>query len=511
MILRDGTNTSLWQITTNQFVPQSKPFPTSEVDVVVVGGGITGITTALLLQEAGKRCVVAEAAALCFGTTGGTTAHLNTLLDVPYPVIEKKFSKDKASLVATATVRAIELIKHNIDRFNIECGFALQDGYLFAQDEKQDKELETILKSLQDVGLAASKTTTIPIPATFTSAIKVEGQAKFHPTKYVMALATAFEQAGGLILENCRVTDVDDTDPLTITTSRGTLRAKDIVYATHIPPGINLIHLRCAPYRSYAMAVTLLDEKYPDGLVYDMLDPYNYYRTQEINGQKYLIVGGKDHKTGHETNTEKHFMELEILVREQFNVEAIHSKWSSQYFEPADGLPYIGHLPGNPGHVYVATGYGGNGMTYSAVAAITLCDMIINNNAPFAELFDPNRIKPVASFTNFVRHNADVVKQFAEKLFSGDELPELAGLAPGEARIVKYEDKKLGIYKNEDGVVYAINPSCTHMKCEVKWNGSEKSWDCPCHGARYAPDGKLLTGPADHSLERVELRSLVKQ
>jgi Rieske Fe-S protein len=137
--------------------------------------------------------------------------------------------------------------------------------------------------------------------------------------------------------------------------------------------------------------------------------------------------------------------------------------------------------------------------------------MLTNKDTPFSDVFDPNRIKPVASFSNFVRHNADVVKQFAGKLFTGEELDGLSGLAPGEARIVKYENHKLGIYKGEDGNVRAVNPTCTHLKCEVKWNSAETSWDCPCHGARYAPDGSVLTGPADHNLEQVKLADLVKK
>jgi len=511
MIARDGNCPSLWQATTQTFQSKHQTLPARKFDVVIAGGGITGLSTALLLQKAGKKCLVAEAASLCFGTTGGTTAHINTLLDNPYSSIEKKFSKEKAGLVATAAARAIELIKYNIDSHKIDCSFELADGYLFAQDDKQEKELETIFKSVQDVGLKASYTDTVPVPLPFTKAIRVEGQAKFHPTRYVLGLAAAFEQAGGVILENCRVTNVEDNEDLEITTTQGIVTATDIVYATHIPPGVNLIHLRCVPYRSYAMAVTLLDEKYPSGLSYDMYDPYHYYRSQQIDGKNYLIVGGYDHKTAHEENTAQRFHDLEIHVREHFNVEAIHTKWSSQFFEPADGLPYIGHLPGNPDHIYVATGYGGNGMTYGTVAAMTLCDLLTNKDNPFVELFNPNRIKPVASFTNFVRHNADVVRQFAGKFFTGKELESLAGLAPGEARIVKYENHKLGIYKDDSGNVHAINPTCSHLKCEVKWNSAETSWDCPCHGARYAPDGSLLTGPADHDLESVKLTDLVNK
>lgn len=510
MIRRDGQQISLWQLSTNPVEPTKVITPETVYDVVIVGGGITGISTALSLQEAGKKCLVAEAHSLCFGTTGGTTAHLNTFLDTPYNVIDGKFSQEASRQIAIATAATINKIKENIDRHNIDCNFKMADGYLFAKNDKQEKELDDILESTVAAGVSASYIDTIPIAVKFTKAIQIPGQAKFHPVRYVQGVAAAFEKAGCVILENCRVTGLDQHERLEIATTQGTLHARDIIYATHIPPGINLLHLRCAPYRSYAMAVTLIGELYPEGLVYDMEDPYNYYRSQEIDGRSFLIVGGKDHKTAHEENESSKFMELEAMVRKQFNVEAVHAKWSSQYYEPSDGLPYIGHLPGNPNNVYVATGYGGNGMIYSGIAAALLTDIILGRENELQKLFDPNRVKPIAGFTNFVTHNSDVVKQFIGKMFSPAELPELADLAPGEGRVCQYNKQKLAIYKDQDGNVSAVNPTCTHLKCEVKWNNAEISWDCPCHGARYTPSGEVLTGPADHDLEPVPIGNSVK-
>ena len=193
-----------------------------------------------------------------------------------------------------------------------------------------------------------------------------------------------------------------------------------------------------------------------------------------------------------------------------FDVAKINYKWSSPYFDPADGLPYIGHLPGNPEHIYVATGYGGNGMTYSTVAAIVLTALICNKQTQYEKPFDPNRLKPVAGFTNFIKHNADVVKQFFGKLFSGEKLEELAALSHGEAKLVIFENQKIGLYKNEEGKLFGVNPSCTHLGCEVKWNDAEKSWDCPCHGARYHFTGKVLNGPADRDLEPVSMELLIE-
>jgi len=506
---RDGFTTSLWQDKMPDFFSKAKNPDKKDFDVLIVGGGVTGVTTALQLQKSGLQCIVAEAHNLCFGTTGGTTAHLNTFLDNDYSKIEKDFGKENARLIATATNQALDLYHSNVEEYNIDCGYEQKDGYLYSQDEKQTEELNKIFEASKRAGVDVAYTDRIPVPIEFEKAILYHEQANIHPSRYVYALANAFEESGGVILQNCMVKDFKGDKVLEVETSQGTINTRTLIWATHIPPGVNLLHFRCAPYRSYAMAVTLNDDAYPDGLAYDMYDPYHYYRTQIIDDKKYLIVGGEDHKTAHEENTEGCFNKLEAHVRKYFDVKEVAFKWSSQYFEPADGLAYIGHLPGNPDNVLVATGYGGNGMTYSHIAAITLTDLITKGESDYAKLFDPDRLKPIAGFANFVKENADVVKEFIGKRLSKEKLNELSDIAPGAAKLVKYEGKSLALYKDEGGELHAVSPVCPHAKCMVDWNSAEKSWDCPCHGSRFTIDGEVLTGPARQGLEVVEIESLV--
>lgn len=511
MIPRDGNCVSLWQETVNPNQELSRTYNNTVFDVAIVGGGITGITLALSLQRQGKRCVVFEARNLCFGTTGGTTAHINTVMDNPYPVMIKDFGLEGAQIVARAAKDAIGLIESNVAEYNIDCGFEKVNAYLFSQDEKQTSELNDIYAACNEVGVTAEVAHEIPVPINFRKAIEIPGQAKFHPTRYVLALAKVFEEIGGVILEQCRVTDIEEGEVISIQTTLDKFQARTLVYATHIPPGINLLHLRCPAYRSYAMAVKLKDQDYPQDLAYDMYDPYHYYRTQEIDGQKYLIAGGEDHKTGENSNTNKSFLQLESHIRSHFNVAEISHRWSSQYFEPVDGLPYIGKLPGANENVLVATGYGGNGMTYSHVAVLELSELILMKASRYSELFSPGRIKPVAGFTEFVKHNTDVVGQFIGKWFATERLEQLSSLSADEGKVVKLNNETMALYKDETGALHAVNPTCTHMKCAVAWNAAEKSWDCPCHGARYSVDGEVLTGPADANLELIELRSLLEK
>lgn len=511
MIQRDGTSIALWQDSMPHYTAQNTP-ENIVYDIAIAGGGITGISTALLLQESGKNCILFEANTLCFGTTSGTTAHLNTLLDTPYTTISKNFGEANAKLVAEAARDAIDLVKTNSKRYSINCDFEETPAYLFSQTPEQSEELQDILKAGKQAGLDIEYSKEIPVPIPFEKALRVNKQAKFHPLKYVYGLARAFEEAGGVIVQHCRVLDAEGDEPLRIETSKGDYRAKAIIYATHIPMGINLLHLRCAPYRSYAMAIRLKnDADYPDALAYDTYDPYHYYRTHIVNGEKYLIAGGEDHKTAQEENTDKCFLQLESYVRKYYDIEKIAYKWSSQYFEPADGLPYIGHLPGHPNNIYAATGFGGNGMIYSGVSALLLKSLLLGEESKYQDLFNPNRIKPVAGFTNFIKQNADVAGNLLSKILPADKLSSLAELAPGEGRVVRYESQTIALHKDKKGNLHALNPSCTHMKCSVAWNMAEQSWDCPCHGARFSADGKVLNGPASTELEMIAIRDLVAE
>ena len=501
---RDGANESIWQHNRENYQTKStEDIPEKIFDVLIVGGGITGITTALLLQQAGKTCILAEAHTLGFGTTGGTTAHLNNFFDTPYHKVEKNFGEANAQLLARAAKEAMSLIKKQVTTNSIDCNYEERDAYLFAMNENQDKELDELVNASKKLRLPVDFINDSPFPLPYLKIACFREQAQFNPIPYIFKLAKIFEESGGIILQDCRVGKLKENDIIEADSCKGIITAKSVVYATHIPPGVNVLHFKCAPYRSYAVAALLKSGEYPKALGYDMNDPYHYYRTQNIDGKNFLIAGGEDHKAGHEQNTSTCFRRLESHLRSYFDIESIAFRWSSQYFEPADGLPYIGQLPGSRENVFVATGFGGNGMIYGTLAGIVLRDLICKNESVYKELFDPARIKPIASFGNVVKEAADVVKVLISTPFSSEKLKELADLAPGEARIVKYEGNSMAIYKDEQHGLHAVSAACTHIKCTISWNETEKSWDCPCHGSRFSIDGEVLTAPARKDLEKM--------
>ena len=499
---RDGVRKSAWQEEIKQFPPA---FNFNTVyDVAIVGGGITGVSTAHRLQKNGQNCILMDAANIGFGTTGGTTAHLNNFFDTTFSEAISDFGLENAKLFAQAGRDAMAIIENNVSEHNIECDFEKKTAHLFALDEKQEKQLDDIVEGAEKVGVEMNYIDNISFPIPFKKAAEIPGQGQFHPIKYIKALADSFLNSGGTLVENCLCeSHSEEKDFIVLKNSKGTIKTKKLVYATHIPPGINIMNFTNAPYRSYAIAFTLYNNQYPEELGYDLIDPYHYYRTHEINGEKLLIAGGEDHKTGHSDNTGECFTQLENYVRQYFDVDMVKYSWSSQYYECVDGFPYIGKLPGSQGNIFAATGFRGNGMMFGSLSAQILTDLIVTGESKYKTIFDPARIKPVAGFADFVKENVTVAVDFIKDKLFAEKISSVADVKDGEAKVVKYEGSSYAVYKESGGKVHMLKSTCPHAKCEVRWNSAEISWDCPCHGSRFGVNGKVLNAPSVTNLTRI--------
>ncbi|QRR00097.1 FAD-dependent oxidoreductase [Dyadobacter sandarakinus] len=506
---RDGRNESLWQQSAGTDLHTTQQPETDTCDVLVVGAGITGLTAALLMQREGKKCIVCDAFQAGYGTTGGTTAHINTFADTTYAEVEQKFSEEASRQFAEAIARSVGTIHNLVTTYSIDCDFEWKDGYVYAEDEQETKELQDLYESALRAGVETEQVADAPAPLPYQAAVRFPKQAQFHPLKYIRGLQKEFLSLGGRVIENTLIDSVEkDGEYLIAKSGEREIKTKAVVYATHIPPGgINVLHMRNAPYRSYVIAATLKEDVYPEGLIYDSQDPYHYFRTHVIDGQKYLISGGHDHKTGH-GDPEQSFADLIAYTSKCYPVDQVTTQWSSQYYVPSDGLPYIGHLPGTSDGIYAATGYNGNGMILGTVAAMVMSDLVVKGSSPYEKLFNPARVKPMGAFTEFIKENADVAGRFIADRFGIEEMESVKEIPADSGKLVEFQGQKLAVYRDKTGTVEALNPVCKHAGCIVNWNNSEKTWDCPCHGARYDQKGNVLTGPAREKLDRVAFPDL---
>ena len=472
--------------------------PRQPVDVAVVGAGITGLTTALLLRQRGLSVAVLDMQGVGHGDSGRSSAHLTALLDTPYYALIERFGADSAQAVAQSQLQALDSMEHLIRQHAIDCQWARVPATLYSDVAETDSVIQDELAACSQLGLAVRAVQEVPLPFPIRAGMRLERQAQLQPMAYLQGLATAFERAGGVLCGNVRVLGVDDGTPCVVHTADGELKATQVVMATHSPVSRFNLHTKIYAYRTYLLAARV-NALPPAGLYMDARSPYHYMRTTG----DLLLVGGADHKTGHESDTDAHFGQLQTYLRERFTVTELQRQWSGQVLESADGLPFIGSN-GSDDHVYVATGYAGNGMTSGTLAATILADTLTEQPNPYAEVYSSRRLKPLAQLRRMMRENIDVPVHLVGDRFVNEDM-SLADLPRGSGTVVRHDGQALAVYRDDTGQLHTLSPACTHMGCFVKWNGAEQSWDCPCHGSRFSAGGKLLQGPAVEDLPRLEL------
>lgn len=496
---RDGQTKSIRQ-EAKDYKPQIDK-KSKDFDVAIIGAGITGLSTALLLQEAGKKCILIEAETVWFGTTSGTTAHLNTYIENSYPDLITNFWLQNAKLVPQSMQEALDSVQRLIKKYKINAQFKQLDAHLFAQTDDETKELDKQIQGSKRVGTPMYPTSTLPIDISFHKAVILPDQAQIHPTAYILWLARSFEKLWGIIQDNCNYKNIEKIDDeLHISTSKGTIIVDDIVLATHLPVGKNMFSFLCAPYRTYVIGAEV--DKPFDALVYDLEDPYHYRRGTSSQGKHYIIVGWEDHKTAHEKSTDQPFKKLEAYARKHYPapIKKITYKRSAQYYNSPDGLPYIWRMPGEK-HMYVATGFGGMGITFGSFAGILLTDLITKGKNKYEKLYNPSRFKPVASMKTILKEWADVACRIVLDRLSLSK--NAAGLKRNTGKIIKQNGTQVAISKDAKGKITTVSAVCPHAGCIVQRNGIEQSRDCPCHGSRFTPQGKRLEGPALRDLEKI--------
>ncbi|HUP86704.1 MAG TPA: FAD-dependent oxidoreductase [Acidimicrobiales bacterium] len=500
------TNPSLWVATAPAGATVSAFDAASPaggpVDVVVVGAGIAGLSTALALLERGATVTVVEAGRICSGVTAYTTAKISSLHGLVYAGLAKSFGDDVARSYGEANEAAIGQVAAWIDEHRIDCDFSRRSAYTYTASTVTLEDVAEEVEVAQRLGLPASFTNTTELPFEVKGAVRFDDQAQFHPRNYCLGLAAAILAKGGTIHENTRIVDVDEGSPCSVRTEDGlSLQGDQVVLATHLPfLDRGGFFAKCHPTRSYCLAVRLDDgASPPKGMYLGADDPTRSVRS--AIGDEYVIIGGEGHKVGQDEDTTRRYDALESWAREHFAVASIEHRWSAQDYSPVDGLPFVGRqLPGSK--VSVATGFKKWGMTNGTAAGLLLADELTGRTNSFKPVFDATRQRTTLTSRDLYKENANVAEHFLGDRLSSLRPPSADTLAPGDGGIVTCAGDKVAAYRDESGVLHAVSPVCTHLGCLVSFNTAEKSWDCPCHGSRFTIDGEVLQGPAVADLEQ---------
>lgn len=500
-----GRPASVWLATTPETDYETLTGGTG-AETVVIGGGIAGFTTATVLAEAGEDVILIERDRIGGGVTGHTTAKVTTQHSLMYASLVENHGHTRARQYAEANKAGMEFVAERVDEHDVECDFERLPAYTFTQSADELEKIHEEVTAARNVGLPASFAETVPF-ADAVGAIKFENQAEFNPRRYLLALAEAFVDAGGRIFERTRAKGVDGGSSPRVETEQGAITAENVVVATHFPILDRAGYFaRQYPKRSYVLAVRASDPP-TRGMYYRSSTPYLSVRTAEIDGETLTLVGGQNHKTGQSGSTADRYRRLELMARDHFNVESVEYRWSTQDYVSVDGIPYIGRLGPLERNVYVATGFAGWGMTNGTAAGLMLADAIRGQSNPWLDAFDPLRATIRASASEFVEENANVAKRFGGDWMHGLQSGDVRDLERDAAMVRRYDDDVLGVYRDDDGDLHAVDAVCPHLGCLVQWNDGERTWDCPCHGSRFGIEGDVINGPANEDLPTYRRRN----
>jgi len=480
------------------------------VDVVVIGGGITGITAAYLLKRAGRTVALVEREQCLRRDTGHTTAHITYVTDLLPSELVKYFGRDDGQAAWDAGLAAMQQIEENIRQEQADCEFRHVPGYLFGSLKKDPAD---DAKSLQQEAEAAAEMDfeglyMDKVPVFNRPGIRFANQAKFHPVKYLKALLAMIPGDGCHVFEQTEVQEVGE-EPLNVKANGQSIECGYVVVATHTPlmgkaslVSATLLQSKLVPHSTYAVGARLPQGLYPEALFWDTSDPYYYLRIDRHEDHDYAIFGGVDHKTGQQMDTKTNFQNLVRMLLTHLPQAVVDHHWSGQVFGSNDGLPYIGEVAKGQ---FAATGYAGNGMTFGTLGAMMACDAAMGRKNPWSDLFSVSRKKIRGGTWDYLRENIDYPYYMIKDRLTRSEGKSVDALAPGEGKILRIDGRRVAAYMDEKGGVTMVSPVCPHMGCIVHWNGAESTWDCPCHGSRFRATGQVLGGPAETSLERVDV------
>ncbi|HEU4809964.1 MAG TPA: FAD-dependent oxidoreductase [Sphingomicrobium sp.] len=482
----------------------SKAFPTLdgdvEVDVAIIGGGIVGVSAARFLKDDGLTVAVVEARRVGQGVSGKATSKVTSQHGIKYRKLADKFGEDKARLYAEAQETGLRRIVELAQTHGFDADIERMPAFTYTRDEKHVEEIEKEVEIAKRLGLPASLTRDTGLPFDVLAAMRWDDQAQFHPIKYVAGLAATIPGDGSHVFENSRVTDWDTK---CVKTGGGTVRARHVVMATNLPLGqTGMYYATNHPMAEPVIVAPIRNA--PPAYYINAEQPGHSIRTHRSGGQTYAICAGPHFKPGETEEEQKAFGEIERWLTGNFDVGEIEYRWGNEDYAPVDGAPFIGWSSSDASDAFlVATGFAAWGFTNGTAAGQLIADLVSGRDNLWLELFDATRVKPLAGAKKFAKENAGVAKHLiggyvSKKPKSYDDLGN------GEGAVLAIDGEKVAAFRDDSGNIHAVSAKCTHMGCILGWNPTDRTWDCPCHGSRFALTGEVVAGPAVSALEKIK-------
>lgn len=489
---------SFW-IQTGKAATYPKLNQDTSVHTAVIGGGIAGIMTAYTLAKAGEKVALLEGRTLLNGTTGNTTAKLTAQHQLIYDELINRYGQDHAQLFYQANMEGIGYIKQVADEHQLSCQMREQDAYVYTQDASQKERFEKEADAYKKLGIPGQVRSDLPLNIDIETAIQMDKQAEFQPVSFLHGVLEVVKDLGNPIYEQTLVEDVDQDQDGTIhlkTHDGYTVTCEHAVFATHYPTfEPDKFFTQMNPEISYALAYKI-DKKPFEGMYINTDTPKKTIRTMRADEDHYVLVGGQSHPIGDEKSEISRYQEIDRFAKETFAVDDAAFRWSSHDLITKDRIPFIGQCHPDYPNIYTATGFSKWGLASAATGARVLTDIVRGKKNRYTAMFHPRRDIP--DITETVPEPAQTDDQ-TEQL----NLPDKAELLHNkEATIIETENKKTGVYKDENGALHYLNLSCTHLGCGLNWNSGDKTWDCSCHGSRFNAYGEVIEGPALRNLER---------
>lgn len=493
----DIENNSLWLAHADEV--QSDVFnPGERFDVIVLGAGVTGLTTAVLLAQAGKKVGVLEARTVGAVATGNTTAKLSLLHGAKLGEIVA----DHGVSVARAYVEANRAGQAWLVEFCRKHGLTVdqRDAFTYASKPESVPRLRREHSACREAGLDAVLAEIPELPFPTYGAVQLRKQYQFNPVEVLHALSKHLRAAGGSLVTRARALEMKENQGIQVTATQGSWFARDVVIATGFPVlNQNLLFARLEAHRSYALAVQTSGEK-PRGMYLSMENPARSLRTARVDDELYLLVGGQGHVVGREESEHACIKNLLAWAQANFDDVIVKNIWSAQDYSTLDGLPLLASTAIGQGRAFFATGYDKWGMSNGPAAALALsASLLESRSAAWASTLYERTTGKSRALTQAISRNGQVALQMARGWCQAT--PKQVMPNEGQGFIVHDGLKRIGVCQ-VGGQRHEVSAICPHLGGVLQWNDAARSWDCPLHGSRFAHNGELLEGPATRSLTK---------